>query len=229
MPSFGCLAATTAASTLVSPYVASTAPSAWRAILPVSSVRLRPPQSSWTRCISNIAIVFHGFRAGAKAMSKTARGCRSQNPCESKQHPAILPWPSGLPVMRTGIGPSLLNRQPLAARQTAEAFCDPPRNAQEFPRANFSAANTQPLNQLLVTPFIGTPQIVENLAPLRHELEQAPPRGVLLDVRFEVSGQAVDPLRKQRNLNFGRTGVLGLKGVSLNDFRLTRGRSRHRH
>src|SRR5580658_7544972 len=153
-------------------------------------------------------------------MSKTARGCRSQSFCESKQHPAILPWPSGLPVMRTGIGPSLSNRQPLAAGQTAEAFCDPPRNARVFSRAKFSAANTQPLNQLLVTPFIGTPQIVENLAPLRV---------VVLDVRLEVILQVVDPLRKQRNLDFGRTGVIGLDGVSLNDFRLTRGRNRHRH
>jgi hypothetical protein len=44
----------------------------------------------------NIAIVFHGFRVGAKAMGKTARGCGSHSCCESKQHPAILPWPSGL-------------------------------------------------------------------------------------------------------------------------------------
>src|SRR5258708_26842775 len=195
----------------------------------VYSGRLRPPQSSWTRCISNIAIVSHGFRAGAKAMSKTARGCRSQSVCESKQHPAILPWPSGLPVMRTGIGPSRLNRQPLAAGQTAEAFCDPPRNARVCPRASFSAANTQPLNQLLVTPFIGTPQVVENLAPLRHELEQTPPRVVVLDMRLEVILQVVDPLRKQRNLDFGRTRIIGLDGIMLDYFRLTLGRNRHRH
>ena len=50
------------------------APSAWRAILPVSRTSLRPPESSSTRWISNIAIVSHGFREGAKAMSKTARG-----------------------------------------------------------------------------------------------------------------------------------------------------------
>src|SRR5581483_5777563 len=35
-------------------------------------------------------------QGGAKAMSKTARDCRSQRRCESKQRPAILPWPSGL-------------------------------------------------------------------------------------------------------------------------------------
>jgi hypothetical protein len=60
--------------------------------------------------MSNIALVSHGFHGGAKAMSKTARGCSSQRGCESKQHPAILPWPSAFHLMRTGIGPSA-NRQ----------------------------------------------------------------------------------------------------------------------
>jgi hypothetical protein len=42
-------------------------------------------------------MVFHWFREGAKAMSKTARGCRPR-PCRKPaQHPAILPWLSGLP------------------------------------------------------------------------------------------------------------------------------------
>src|SRR5581483_8451905 len=46
--------ATTVASTLVSPYWASTAPSAWRARRPVSRLSLRPPHSISTRCVSNI-------------------------------------------------------------------------------------------------------------------------------------------------------------------------------
>jgi hypothetical protein len=36
------------------------------------------------------------FSRRREAMSKTARGYRSQRSCESKKHPAILPWPSGL-------------------------------------------------------------------------------------------------------------------------------------
>src|SRR5262249_18563046 len=59
MPSFGSLAETTVARTVVSPYLARTAPSAWRAILPVSRTRCRPPQSRATRWMSNIAIIFH--------------------------------------------------------------------------------------------------------------------------------------------------------------------------
>jgi len=44
----------TVASTLVSPYWANTAASAWRATRPVSRVSLRPPHSISTRCVSNI-------------------------------------------------------------------------------------------------------------------------------------------------------------------------------
>jgi hypothetical protein len=43
-------------------------------------------------------MVFHGFAEAAKAMSKTARGCRARVFRDPKQRPAILPWPSGLPV-----------------------------------------------------------------------------------------------------------------------------------
>jgi hypothetical protein len=56
----------------------------------------------------NIAIVFHGFHGDTKAMSKTARGCGSQAGCESKQHPAILPWPSGLTIDADGHRPVTL-------------------------------------------------------------------------------------------------------------------------
>src|SRR4029077_16156142 len=109
-----------------------------------------------------------------------------------------------------------------------EASCDPPRNARALPRANFSAANTQPLNQLLVTPLVLTPKVVEHLPPLRHQLKQPAARVVVFHVRLEVFLQVVDPLRKQRNLDFWRTGIAGFYGISLDDFRLTRGRNRHR-
>jgi hypothetical protein len=60
------------------------------------------------------------FSRGAKAMSKTARGCRSQLRCESKQHPAILPWPSGLfRDILTGLYPSQIGRT-YSAGQMAE-------------------------------------------------------------------------------------------------------------
>jgi len=43
-------------------------------------------------------MVSHGFVEAAKAMSKTARRSRAPNRA-SRQHPAILPWPSGLPIV----------------------------------------------------------------------------------------------------------------------------------
>ena len=97
-------------------------------------------------------------------------------------------------------------------------------DARDLPRANCLSANTQPFDQLLVTPIVRAPKIIENLAPLRHELEQPAPRMVVLDMCLEVIRQAVDPLRKQRNLYFGRTGITGLDGVSLNDLRFACGR-----
>jgi hypothetical protein len=42
-------------------------------------------------------MVSHGFREGAKAMSKTARGCHVRRRSAYVQRLAILPWPSGLP------------------------------------------------------------------------------------------------------------------------------------
>jgi hypothetical protein len=70
-PGFGSRIETTVASTVVSPYVATTAPSAWRAILPVSRTSFRPPHSISTFWWSNMAIPFVMGRAG-QAMNKTA-------------------------------------------------------------------------------------------------------------------------------------------------------------
>jgi hypothetical protein len=54
----------------------------------------------------NIAIVSHGFRESAKAISKTARGCRRDTAVAAPvQHLAILPWPSDLPKIGTGNNP----------------------------------------------------------------------------------------------------------------------------
>src|SRR5579863_10552585 len=97
------------------------------------------------------------------------------------------------------------------------------------PARKLLTANTQPFDQLLVTTIVGAPQIIENLAPLRHELEQAAPRMVVLYMRLEVFRQIVDPLRKERNLDLRRACVTGFGGVSFDHFRFTRGRYRHRH
>jgi hypothetical protein len=81
----------------------------------------------------NIAIFSHGFRVGAKAMSKTARGCCSQRRCESKQHPAILPWPSGLFRDIDGPLPVSKSAELKSAGQMAETSLRPADTRAEKP------------------------------------------------------------------------------------------------
>ncbi|MNG36637.1 hypothetical protein D3C84_1237320 [compost metagenome] len=51
---------------------------------------------------------------------------------------------------------------------------------------------------------------------------------VVLDVALEVFGQIVDAFRQDRDLDFRRPGVATLGGISLDEFRFTCGRDRHR-
>ena len=115
----------------------------------------------------------------------------------------------------------------LCCRAKADASCAPHRRAGPPARKRF-AANTQPFDQLLVTPIVRAPKIIENLATLRHELEQAAPRMVVFDMCLEVARQVVDPLREQCNLDFGRAGIAGFDGVRLITSAL-RSSYRHRH
>src|SRR5947207_1186438 len=50
-------------------------------------------------------------------------------------------------------------------------------------------------------------EIVEQPAALTDDLEQPAARVVILRVGLEVLGQVVDPLRQERDLDLGRTGV----------------------
>ena len=70
------------------------------------------------------------------------------------------------------------------------------------------AAQTQALDQLLVTFGLGPPHVVQKAAPLAHELEQTAPRMMILLVGLEVFREPVDALREQGHLHIGRTGVL---------------------
>src|SRR5215510_13316557 len=90
------------------------------------------------------------------------------------------------------------------------------------------AADTQPLDQRLVTRLVGTGEKLEQLSTLRHELEQPTPRMVVIQVGLEVLGQIVDAFRKHCHLHLRRPGVAGLGRKGLDDFRLTCGRNRHR-
>src|ERR1700739_2777700 len=92
-----------------------------------------------------------------------------------------------------------------------------------------STTNAKAFDQPLVTAIVGAPKIIQNLAPLRHELQQPTPRVIVFDMRFEVLRQIIDPLRQEGNLHLGRTGIVGFDGIRLDKFRLTRGCYRHRH
>src|SRR5262249_37391960 len=93
---------------------------------------------------------------------------------------------------------------------------------------HFSAANTQPLDQRLVTRLIDAGEIIEQLATLGHELEQSTPGMIVLDVGLEMLGEAVDALRQDRHLHLRRSGVAGLGRIGLDDLGLAAGRNRHR-
>src|SRR5262245_19545536 len=163
-------------------------------------------------------------------MSKTAgrfyRGPARRGP---KKHPAILPWPSNLPVDARALA-RRANRQRPRCRMKADATH--PRGAHGHrPRAEKanSAADAQPFDQRLVTLLVGTGEVIEQLATLGHELEQATPGVVVLDVGLEMLGEIADALRKDRHLHLRRTRVAGLGRISLDDFRLAGGCDRHRN
>src|SRR5215468_11479012 len=101
-------------------------------------------------------------------------------------------------------------------------------NAANGPRCKKSAANTQPLDQRLVTRLVGTGEIIEQLATLGYELEQSTPGMIVLDVTLEVLGQIVDAFRKNGHLHLRRSSVAGLGRIGLDDFRLAGACDRHR-
>src|SRR5262249_350337 len=115
------------------------------------------------------------FCEGAKAMSKTARGCRLR-PCRKpKQRPAILPWPSSLPLNeRAIIRPVFLNRQRSRCRLNS-GFIPVSASKRANTQRKSSTANTQPFDQRLVTRCVDTGEVVEELATLGHKLEQSTP------------------------------------------------------
>src|ERR1700732_3623604 len=82
------------------------------------------------------------------------------------------------------------------------------------------AANPELLDQGLVAAFIGPLEVIEQLATLRHEFQQAPPRVIVLNMGLEMLGEIGDALRKDRHLHLGRPGIARLFGMRPDDFRL---------
>src|ERR1700682_2604013 len=67
---------------------------------------------------------------------------------------------------------------------------------------------------------VGALQIVQQPAALADQLEQPAPRVVVVGVRLEMVGEVIDPFAEDRDLDFGRPGVLLVEAVRLDHARL---------
>src|SRR5690606_4981380 len=95
---------------------------------------------------------------------------------------------------------------------SSSALNSPPRGVAA------SAAQPQPFDQLLVTVAILALEVVQQLAALIDQLQQAT-TGVMVGlVLVEVLGQLADAGGQQRHLDFRRTGVAFAGPVLGNDF-----------
>src|SRR5439155_3571889 len=63
---------------------------------------------------------------------------------------------------------------------------------------------------------LGLPQVLEQVGPLADQTQKPAAAGEVLLVRPHVLGEGVDPLREQRDLHFGRSGV-GIAPAELRD------------
>src|SRR6185369_8067169 len=91
-----------------------------------------------------------------------------------------------------------------------------------------SPADAQPVDELLVPVLVGRLDVIEQPAPLAHELEQPAPRMVILGMRLEVIGEIGDALGQDCDLNFWRTGIAGFGRILLDKLLLALSANRHR-
>src|SRR5882724_3242971 len=90
-----------------------------------------------------------------------------------------------------------------------------------------SLAQAKLLEYLMILFVVFSLEVIEHLAALAHELQQPPPRMMILDVRLEMIGQPVDAGREQCDLDFRGTRVACGALVLLHDLRLLRNGNRH--
>ena len=88
-------------------------------------------------------------------------------------------------------------------------------------------AQTQLLDQAVVTLDVLLLEVREQAAALVDHHQQAAARMVVLVVVLEVLGQVADALGEDRDLDIGGTGVALALGVVLHDFLLSFGGDRH--
>jgi hypothetical protein len=75
------------------------------------------------------------------------------------------------------------------------------------------------LDECSVGRQIATLEVREQTAAGPHHLQETAAAVMVLEVGTKVLGQGVDPLREQRNLNLGRTGVTWVR-LMLGDYGL---------
>src|ERR1700759_303172 len=169
--------------------VASTAPSTWRAILPVSRVSVRPPHSKLSLWTLNI---FDFLSSSPSAVLREA----------------FLFWSLRL-------SPTL----PSSPMEPALAEAHPPQKQKHGLRLlpetvpilllPGSAAQAQLGNDGLVALGILGLDVIKQATTLRHHLDHAAAGMIVLGVGLEVFGEIGDALRQDRDLHFRRAGIVG--------------------
>src|ERR1700694_670225 len=185
---------TVVTSSMVSPIRTVTAPDACWATSPVSPVSVRPPISS---CVV--------FTIPPGAAQIAAR----KNDRQSAQ---------AVPVLRVR-GWGSKKRTPFSVHQSLP-LCEvaPPGQAvygvrPSPPEPELGDDRSVPLD-------VGALQIVQQPAALADQLQQPAPRVVVVGVRLEMVGEVIDPFAEDRDLDFGRPGVLLVEAVRLDHARL---------
>ena len=82
------------------------------------------------------------------------------------------------------------------------------------------ATNAETADQLAITLHIAALHVIEQATTLADELHESAASVVITLVNLEVLGEVRDPVRQDRDLDFGRTGVRSVSLVVLNDLLL---------
>jgi hypothetical protein len=89
-------------------------------------------------------------------------------------------------------------------------------------------SQAEPADDLLVSRSVFPGEILQQLISPADELEQSTPRGVILFMRVEMSPKVIDAFGDERDLHFGRPGVLLVDLVIFDNILFLLGRYRHR-
>src|ERR1700710_220231 len=117
---------------------------------------------------------------------------------------------------------------PVRDRRTCAVSLHARTPARRGRRARKLAADAEAFDDRLVTGVVVLLDVVEELASLRNELQEATAGMVVLDVGLEVPGEIGDAFRKDRDLHFGGAGVAGFRRIFGDERLLALCSDRHR-